>query len=83
MPRKVPTYRQRKGYDQALVTLHDARTKQRRDYWLGPLGSAESRERYHRVIAEWEANARRFPDVTPALVGESTACTDGPGPARG
>jgi integrase len=78
MPRKVPSYRQRKGYDQALVTLHDTRTKQRRDYWLGPYGSAESRERYHRVIAEWEANARRLPGVTPTTVSESTAGEDEP-----
>lgn len=64
MASKSPTYRQRKGYDQAIVTLQDAHTRQRRDYWLGLFGSAESRERYHRVIAEWEANGRRFPDAT-------------------
>ena len=61
MPKNVPSYRQRKGSDHAIVTLTDAVTKQRRDYWLGPHGSPESRERYHRLIAEWEAAGRRLP----------------------
>jgi len=56
-----PTYRRRPGYDQAIVTLTDARTKKRRDYWLGPFNSPESRELYHCIIAEWEANDRRLP----------------------
>lgn len=60
MPRKTPSYRQRKGYDQAMVTLTDARTRKRRDYWLGPHGSPESRELYHQLLAEWEANGRRL-----------------------
>ena len=63
MPKKTPSYRQRKGYDQAIVTLTDARTKKRRDYWLGNFGSHESRQRYHRLLAEWEANARVLPDA--------------------
>ena len=59
--RKIPGYRQRSGYDQAIVTLTDSVTKQRRDYWLGEHDSRESRERYHRVIALWEASDRRLP----------------------
>ncbi|MEE9297046.1 MAG: hypothetical protein V3W34_19055 [Phycisphaerae bacterium] len=59
--RKIPAYRQRSGYDQAIVTLTDSVTKQRRDYWLGEYDSRESRERYHRVIALWEAGDRRLP----------------------
>lgn len=59
---KTPSYRKRKGYDQALVTLTDARTGKRRDYWLGAHGTPESRERYHRVIAEWESLGRRLPE---------------------
>jgi len=31
-PNRVPAYRQRKGYGQALVTLTDAATGKRRDY---------------------------------------------------
>jgi len=58
---KPPAYRQRRGYDQALVTLTDARTKQRRDYWLGPFDSPESRAHYHRLIAEWVAGDHRLP----------------------
>ncbi len=65
---KTPSYRCRVGYAQAIVTLTDSVTKKRRDYWLGPHGSPESRERYHRIVAEWEANSRRLPrtSVEPA-----------------
>jgi len=66
----APAYRQRAGYSQAIVTLTDAETRQRRDYWLGEFDQAESRERYHRVIAEWERRGRRLPppdfDAPPA-----------------
>ena len=56
---KTPSYRQRTGYTQAIVTLTDAVTKRRKDFWLGEYGSTASREAYHRVVAEWEANGRR------------------------
>ena len=59
--RQSPTYRQRKGYDQAIVTLTDSVTGYRKDYWLGPYGSPESRELYHRVLAQWESGGRRLP----------------------
>ena len=59
---KTPAYRQRSGYSQAIVTLTDARTGKRRDYWLGECGSSESREKYHRLIAAWEAAGRALPD---------------------
>lgn len=59
---KTPTYRKRNGYSQAIVTLTDSRTKKRRDYWLGEHGRPESREAYFRLLAEWEAAGRRFPD---------------------
>jgi len=62
---KTPTYRKREGRSQALVTLTDSATKRRRDFWLGEHETAESRELYHRVIAEWEANGRRFPTAAP------------------
>jgi len=64
MPRtssRTPTYRKRKGYTQALVTLKDAQTGQRKDFWLGEYNTPQSRERYHRIIAEWEANQRCWP----------------------
>lgn len=63
---KTPAYRKRSGYDQAIVTLTDAATKRRRDYWLGEYGSPASRERYHRLIAAWEAGSRRHPDPADA-----------------
>lgn len=63
---KTPTYRKREGRSQALVTLTDSVTKRRRDFWLGEHGTAESRELYHRVIAEWEAMGRRLPTIAPS-----------------
>lgn len=73
---KIPAYRRRKGYSQALVTLTDSTTRRRRDYWLGEYGSQESREAYHRVIAAWEANGRRLPAFKPV----EAALTDQNGP---
>jgi integrase len=77
---RTPSYRQRKGYDQALVTLTDSATGKRRDYWLGVFNSPESRERYHRVIAEWEANARRLPapDFDRSATGADSRHAGGP-----
>ncbi|MFO0836893.1 MAG: site-specific integrase [Phycisphaerae bacterium] len=66
-----PAYRQRPGRTQALVTLTDSATGFRRDFSLGEFGSVESREAYHRIVAEWEANGRRLPRsraVEPAAV---------------
>ncbi len=59
--RRPPSYRQRKGYDQAIVTLTDSVTDYRKDYWLGSYGTPESRELYHRVLAQWESGGRRLP----------------------
>ena len=50
---KTPQYRIRSGYTQAIVTLTDAKTKKRRDYWLGEQNTAESREKYHVLIATY------------------------------
>ena len=61
MRTRVPSYRKRKGYSQALVTFTDAVTGRRRDYWLGEYGTPQSREAYHRIIAQWEAAGRRLP----------------------
>ncbi|MDQ7014250.1 MAG: hypothetical protein Q9O74_10180, partial [Planctomycetota bacterium] len=58
--RKPPAYRQRKGDDQAIVTLTDSVTGKRRDYWLGEFDSPESREVYYRLLAEYEALGRRL-----------------------
>lgn len=66
MPETVPSCRQRNGSDQALVTLMDAVTKERRDCWLGTFDTPPSRERYHRIIAQWEPQGRVLP-ILPLL----------------
>lgn len=60
--RRIPSYRQRRGSAQAIVTLTDSPTGKRRDYWLGEFNTTASRELYYRLIAEWEGLGRRFPD---------------------
>ena len=62
---KTPSYRKRKNYAQAIVTLTDSATGKRRDYWLGEHGTPGSRKRYHRIIAQWEADDRRLPECDP------------------
>jgi hypothetical protein len=57
----MPSYRARPEYGQALVTLTDKASGARRDYWLGEIGSPESRERYHRTLAAWESRGRTLP----------------------
>jgi len=72
---KTPSSRQRPGYTQAIVTLTDAATGKRRDFWLDAYASAASREAYHRVVAEWEAADRRLLAARSGL-----AAVAGPGP---
>jgi hypothetical protein len=59
MHRKIrtPSYRLHKQSGQGIVTLPDGRGG-RRDVLLGVHGTAESRQAYDRVIAEWLANGR-------------------------
>jgi integrase len=59
--KKLPAYRERKPYGQAIVTLTDSVTGKRRDYWLGDFNSPASREMYHRVLSQWESMDRRLP----------------------
>jgi integrase len=66
MSRSVPSYRFHKQSRQAVVTLPDG-LGGRRDVLLGKYGTAVSRLEYARVIAEWEANGRRFPQPVVAL----------------
>jgi integrase len=58
----IPSYRLHRQSGQAIVTLTDGTS--RRDFLLGPHGSAESRAAYARVLAEWEAAGRRLPPPT-------------------
>jgi len=76
--RKPPAYRQRTGYTQAIVTLTDTVTKQRKDYWLGEYGSPSSRELYYRLLAEYEALGRRLPERPDVAPGIASAASDGP-----
>ncbi len=56
MPRnsRPPAYRLQKSRNCAVVTIDG------KDHYLGPYGSAESHEKYARLIAEWRANANHL-----------------------
>ncbi len=58
---KTPAYRHKKDRNTAVVTLTDSVTKMRRDYPLGEFDTPQSRERYHQLVAHWEASGRRLP----------------------
>jgi integrase len=62
MSPKIPAYRLREDRNLAVVTLVDARTQRRHDYYLGSYNTPESRQRYFRLIAAWEAAGRCLPD---------------------
>ena len=55
--KKEPKYRRQKGEqgDRAFVELSGQRI------YVGSYGSPESREKYHRQLAEWSANGRELP----------------------
>ena len=55
---RTPKYRKQKRpncADQAFVAIDGCR------HYLGVYGSQESRQTYHRLIAEWMANGGRMP----------------------
>lgn len=66
---RIPKYRKHRQSGQAIVTLPDG-LGARRDFLLGQYGTAESRQEYARVIAEWEGNGRRL--LQSANLGEAT-----------
>ncbi len=63
---RLPKYRRHRAKGLAVVTLDG------RDHYLGKYGSAESREKYRRLTAEWMLNGGALPvsrgDVTVAEV---------------
>src|SRR5947209_7997797 len=61
---RVPTYRCKKvnGRKYGVVSLPDG-SGGRRDVLLGKYGTKESRAKYAKVIAEWEAADRCLPSV--------------------
>ena len=69
LPSVLPAYRKRDDRNQAIVTLTDRKTKVRRDYYLGLYNSAESRQMYYRLLAEWES-------ILDALERDPLACAD-------
>jgi integrase len=58
----VPTYRHRKSRDLAVVTING------KDIYLGKYNSADSRQRYDRLIQEWLASGRTHTSETPVNV---------------
>lgn len=63
-----PSYRFHKPSGLGVVTLTDP-SGRRKDVWLGPHGTPESRAEYGRVIAEWEAAGRT---LAPGSAGTAT-----------
>src|SRR3954471_4748411 len=61
----LPSYRLHKQSGQAVVTLTDSVTGERKDHLLGPHGTPASRQEYGRLIAEWEARGRRWAGAAP------------------
>ncbi|MEM9194775.1 MAG: site-specific integrase [Myxococcota bacterium] len=55
MAAREPSYRLHKATGQAFVRIRGS------DVYLGKHGTPRSRERYHRLIAEWRANGHRLP----------------------
>src|SRR5690349_21437477 len=58
-PRRIPSYRLHKPTGQGVVRLDG------HDVYLGKHGTEASREKYHRVIAEWLTTGRH-PAPSPA-----------------
>lgn len=54
-PPRTPSFRHHKGSGQGFVEIDGHR------YYLGKHELSETRQRYHRMIAEWLANARQLP----------------------
>jgi integrase len=66
-PTKVPSYCRHKATGQAVVRLNG------RDHYLGPYGTAESQERYARLIAQWQATGAAATAASERLGSWSTA----------
>lgn len=56
---RTPKYRLHKSSGQAVVCLSG------KDIYLGPFDSSDSKERYHRLLAEWQATGRTVPPLMP------------------
>ena len=56
----IPTYRKLKRKDRAPLAFVDLGGKR---HYLGEHGTPESREAYHRLLAEWHANGGGRPSL--------------------
>jgi hypothetical protein len=67
MPRinRPPAYRLHKARKCAVVTIDG------KNHYLGPYGSAESQEKYARLIAGWQASRRHLVPAQAALAADS------------
>jgi hypothetical protein len=61
---KLPAYRHYKRTGQAVVTLPDG-AGGRKDYYLGPWGSEESKKEYARIVTEWQTTRAHLPAEHP------------------
>jgi len=65
MPLKAPSYRKRKS---GQATVRIAIDGKNRDFYLGPYGSPQSKERYEQVLAEhWQPNHQAKPGEWPTI----------------
>ncbi len=65
MPKGNPSLRHHRPSGRAVVTLDG------KDHYLGKFGSTESRESYHRLLADWMI-ARKAAESAPVKVNAST-----------
>jgi integrase len=65
-PPSVPKYRRHKQSGQAIVTLPDG-LGVRRDHVLGAYGSAASKQKYDRLVGEWQARGRSLSTAGSAI----------------
>lgn len=56
--------------ERAVITLTDADTGQRRDYYCGTFGTAEAERQRDNIVADWIANGRRFMARGPATIAQ-------------
>lgn len=57
-PRKIPSLRLHKASGRAVVTLSDANSGRRKDFFVGVYGTPEAHHAYAEVLAAWVARGR-------------------------
>ncbi|MBX2851634.1 MAG: site-specific integrase [Phycisphaeraceae bacterium] len=64
----LPRLRHHKASGRAVVTLSDATTGKRRDFYLGDYGTLDAHSAYAELLARWTARGRTLEHVKPAPV---------------